>query len=52
MQEIVIITEDSDFNYLKKILSEGWKVVSSENILSTGHASSYTSKLVYIIEKE
>lgn len=57
MQKIleIHIDERGDFQFDKLIekLETGWKVISSENILSKyGSKTTYTSKLVYIIEKE
>lgn len=54
MQKIIAITASGCFNLneLNKALSEGWKVVSSENIISAGHQAPYTSSVIYIVEKQ
>ena len=54
MQKMIVITASGCWNLteLKNALAEGWKVVSSENIISAGHQAPYTSSVVYIVEKQ
>lgn len=56
MQKVleIHIDERGDFQFDKLIekLETGWKVISSENILSKHGGKTHTSKLVYIIERE
>lgn len=58
MQKIIVISAcgswnlNGNLNELKNALSDGWKVVSSENILSSGNEAPYTSSIIYIVEKQ
>jgi len=62
MQKVLVLSKDTDltedfnFNDLETLLLDGWKVISSENILDWyscyAGAASYTYKIVYILEKE